>query len=56
MKSGCLRWLSAIGSETMALPALDNHDGRIRFYELMLQADITGMAEILMLQICGLKQ
>ena len=30
----------------MALPALDNHDGRIEFYELMLAADITGMAEI----------
>ena len=30
----------------MALPALDNHDERIEFYELMLQADITGMAEI----------
>ena len=30
----------------MALPQLDNHDGRIEFYELMLQADITGMQEI----------
>ena len=30
----------------MALPAFDNHDGRIKYYELMLEADITGMAEI----------
>ena len=30
----------------MALPALDNHDSRIKYYELMLQADITGMKEI----------
>ena len=30
----------------MALPELDTHDGRIRYYELMLQADITGMVEI----------
>ena len=30
----------------MALPQLDNHDGRIKYYELMLQADITGMKEI----------
>ena len=30
----------------MALPVLDNHDGRIKYYELMLEADITGMAEI----------
>lgn len=30
----------------MALPAFDNHDGRIEYYELMLEGDITGMAEI----------
>lgn len=30
----------------MALPAFDNHDGRIKYYELMLEAEITGMAEI----------
>ena len=30
----------------MALPNFDNHDDRIKFYELMLQADITGMEEI----------
>ncbi len=30
----------------MALPQLDNHDGRIEYYELMLEADITGMEEI----------
>lgn len=30
----------------MALPAFDNHDDRIEYYELMLEADITGMAEI----------
>ena len=30
----------------MALPALDNHDSRIKYYELMLEADITGMADI----------
>ena len=30
----------------MALAELDTHDGRIRYYELMLQADITGMEEI----------
>ena len=30
----------------MALPKLDNHDSRIEYYELMLQADITGMSEI----------
>ena len=29
----------------MSLPALDNHDARIRYYELMLEADITGMPE-----------
>ena len=30
----------------MALPELDNHDGRIRYYELMLEADIGNMPEI----------
>lgn len=30
----------------MSLPALDNHDSRIRFYELMLAGDISGMEEI----------
>ena len=30
----------------MALPALDTHDGRIRYYELMLEADIGDMGEI----------
>ncbi len=30
----------------MALPALDNHDARIRYYELMLEADISRMEEI----------
>ena len=30
----------------MALPILDNHDFRIRYYELMLRGEITGMAEI----------
>ena len=30
----------------MALPILDNHDERIRFYELMLEADITAIGEI----------
>lgn len=30
----------------MALPQLDNHDSRIRYYELMLRAEITDMKEI----------
>ena len=30
----------------MALPILDNHDERILFYELMLEADITAIGEI----------
>lgn len=30
----------------MSLPALDNHDFRIRYYELMLEADIGNMPEI----------
>ena len=30
----------------MALPQLDNHDFRIRYYELMLRGEITGMREI----------
>ena len=30
----------------MALPALDNHDGRIKYYELMLEGDISHMTEI----------
>ena len=30
----------------MALPDLDNHDGRIHYYELLLEADITAMAEL----------
>ena len=30
----------------MALPQLDNHDSRIRYYELMLRGEITGMEEI----------
>ncbi len=30
----------------MALPLLDNHDPRIRYYELMLRGDITDMQEI----------
>ena len=30
----------------MALPRLENHDFRIRYYELMLRGDITGMREI----------
>ncbi len=30
----------------MALPELDNHDQRIRFYELMLRGDLTDMGEI----------
>ena len=30
----------------MALPELDNHDSRIRYYELMLRGDITDMQEI----------
>ena len=30
----------------MALPQLDNHDFRIKYYELMLRGDITGMEEI----------
>ena len=30
----------------MALPKLDNHDARIRYYELMLRRDITDMGEI----------
>ena len=30
----------------MALPELDNHDDRIEYYELMLEADISGMEEI----------
>ena len=30
----------------MALPLLDNHDGRIQYYELMLEADIQPMREI----------
>jgi GNAT superfamily N-acetyltransferase len=30
----------------MSLPKLDNHDPRIRYYELMLEGDITGMPEI----------
>ena len=30
----------------MALPQLDNHDSRIRYYELMLRGEITGMMEI----------
>lgn len=30
----------------MALPSLDNHDFRIRYYELMLEADIGNMPEI----------
>ena len=29
----------------MALPELDNHDARIKYYELMLEGDITGMEE-----------
>jgi len=30
----------------MSLPNLDNHDARIRYFELMLEGDITGMQEI----------
>ena len=30
----------------MALPQLDNHESRIRYYELMLRGEITGMMEI----------
>ncbi len=30
----------------MALPQLDNHDSRIKYYELMLRGEITGMMEI----------
>ena len=30
----------------MALPQLDNHDSRIKYYELMLRGEITGMEEI----------
>ena len=30
----------------MSLPKLTNHDPRIRYYELMLRGDITGMKEI----------
>ena len=30
----------------MSLPELTNHDPRIRYYELMLRGDITGMKEI----------
>ena len=30
----------------MPLPDFDNHDDRIEYYELMLEADITGMMEI----------
>ncbi len=30
----------------MALPQLDNHDFRIRYYELMLRGDITDMPEV----------
>ncbi len=30
----------------MALPALDNHDGRIQYYELMLEGEISHMGEI----------
>lgn len=30
----------------MALPQLDNHDGRIKYYELMLEGDISHMTEI----------
>ena len=30
----------------MSLPKLTNHDSRIRYYELMLRGDITGMKEI----------
>ena len=30
----------------MALPRLENHDFRIRYYELMLRGEITGMREI----------
>ncbi len=30
----------------MALPELDNHDSRIKYYELMLRAEITDMKEI----------
>ena len=30
----------------MSLPKLDNHDSRIRYYELMLRGDISAMAEI----------
>ena len=30
----------------MALPRLDNHDPHIRYYELMLRGEITGMREI----------
>ncbi|MCR4887230.1 MAG: GNAT family N-acetyltransferase [Clostridiales bacterium] len=30
----------------MALPALDNHDGRIQYYELMLEGDLGDMREI----------
>ena len=29
----------------MSLPNLDNHDPRIRYFELMLRGDITGMEE-----------
>ena len=32
----------------MALPELDNHDARIKYYELMLEGDITGMEEKLL--------
>ena len=30
----------------MALPQFDNHDFRIRYYELLLEADLAGMQEI----------
>ncbi|MBR3017900.1 MAG: GNAT family N-acetyltransferase [Clostridia bacterium] len=30
----------------MALPILDNHDARIKYYELMLRGEIAGMEEI----------
>ena len=30
----------------MSLPKMDNHDSRIKYYELMLRGDITGITEI----------
>ncbi len=38
-------WIRQSGGDRGSLPAFDNHDSRIRYWELLLEGDITGLAE-----------